>query len=78
MSDDGLLGLSLGADKKDVSVLLDGLSYELFAYEKALDGLFDIYNVYAIPLAVDIRGHFGVPPAYTVAIMNARIYELTY
>ena len=49
---------------------------ELDCAEQAADGLFQVDNVNQVALAVDIRLHFGVPPAGAVTVMDAGIDEI--
>ena len=74
---DGLLGLALGADEQDAAALGDGVAHDLQSLVQHRDGLGQVDDVDAVPLAVDELAHAGVPTLRLVTVVNASFEQLT-
>jgi len=68
---DGLLGLLLGAHKKNRPALGDRVAHERVGLLHHPDGLLQVDNVDAVPLSEDERLHLGIPAAGLMAKVHS-------
>mmetsp|Transcript_10610 Transcript_10610/g.43400 ORF Transcript_10610/g.43400 Transcript_10610/m.43400 type:complete len:264 (+) Transcript_10610:4265-5056(+) len=75
---DELAGLALGADHQDRAALGRQLANELHRLVERGQRLLEVDDVDLVAMAVDIRGHLGIPEAGLVTEMDAGFQHLAH
>ena len=75
---DHLARLALGADHQDRAAAARQLAHELHRVVEERLRLLEVDDVDLVPMAVDVRGHLGVPEAGLVSEMDAGFQHFTH
>ena len=75
---DDLARLALGADHQDGAALAGELAHEFHRFLEERLRLLEVDDVDLVAMAVDVRGHLGVPEAGLVSEMDARFQHFTH
>jgi hypothetical protein len=70
--------LALGADHQDRAAAGRQLAHELHRVVEERLRLLEVDDVDLVAMAVDVRGHLGVPEARLVAEMDTRFQHFTH
>ncbi|OPZ83760.1 MAG: hypothetical protein BWY75_02930 [bacterium ADurb.Bin425] len=70
--------LFLSADKNNVFLFRSGFSDEFTGPVESAGGLFQVNDVNAVTLPVDVRSHLGIPATGLVTEVHARFQKLSH
>ena len=73
---DGLLGLLLGAHKQQSLAAGGQVTDKVIGFLQLFHSLLQVDDIDAVPLRVDISGHFGVPPTGLVTKVDTGFQKL--